>query len=84
MIFLQVAGLTPPAFNNNINVSAAEEALNLLKDRITSLENEVHDLKLKVYYFQLKNKSKISATEYICYVNSKNFQQQTYQNISFD
>nr|CAD1841377.1 unnamed protein product [Ananas comosus var. bracteatus] len=43
---LKVAELTPPAFNN-ISVSAAEEALNLLKDRITSLENEVHDLKLK-------------------------------------
>lgn len=88
MVFLQVAGLTPPAFDN-MSVSAAEEALNLLKARIASLENEVHDLKLKVHYFQLKDKSKIRATEYKCYikkinVNSKNFSAANVRNISFD
>ncbi|XP_073006055.1 kinesin-like protein KIN-12F isoform X2 [Typha latifolia] len=42
---LKAAGITKPKYNTSL--SAAEDALNLLKNHITSLENEVQDLKLK-------------------------------------
>ena len=43
---LQAAGITDPG--SDISVSVAEEALEQLKNRVTSLERELQDAKLKV------------------------------------
>lgn len=45
-VFFQVAGFSKP--RSEICPSVAEEALEQLKDRITSMESELHDLKIKV------------------------------------
>lgn len=46
MLYFQVAGIARPI--SDVNPSMAEEALQELKSRITSLEMEQEDLKFKV------------------------------------
>lgn len=45
-INFQAAGITKPV--NDINPSVAEEVLEQLKNKITSMDREVQDLKFKV------------------------------------
>jgi kinesin family protein 15 len=46
MLYVQAAGITKPA--PDVNPSIAEEALEKLKNRISSLEMEQEDLMFKV------------------------------------
>lgn len=46
IIILQAAGITKPT--SDMGISAAEEALEQLKNRLTSLERELQDAKFKV------------------------------------
>lgn len=46
MLYFQVAGIVRPI--SDVNPSMAEEALQDLKNRITTLEMEQEDLKFKV------------------------------------